>query len=532
MATGIGEQRFLDLIEANADAIVVVDGDGDIQFVNRAAERLFRKERAELLGTVFGFPLVSGETTELDLAMPGDRPVVVEMRVVQSEWQGEPVRIASLRDITERKQAERSARQLIQEQAARSAAEAAARRFQFLAESSTTLSASLDRNAVLTSLAELCVKTLADWVVIYVVAPDGQVGRLEVVHREQDAHPALSELRDRPIDADGGHPVLDVVRRQEPFLMRDVDEADLACMAQDPRHLEILRELGLASCLLVPLVARDRSVGAIGLVSSSPDRQFDQDDVTLASDLAHRAALAVDNARLYNEAREADREKSHLLAVISHDLKTPLSSIIGYADLLTSGIPEPLPAAHRGHVDRIRIGATHLLHLINELLAFARLDAGQAELDLQPVAIQDVVREVADVLQPLACNAGLDLEIRLPDEPETLRTDPGKLRQILLNLAGNAIKFTGQGSVSIAVEPIDGHVHVHVRDTGVGIAAGDLEQIFQPFWRVDEQAAEGSGLGLSVVQRLTSMLGGEILVDSQPGLGTTFTVSIPRQVLD
>lgn len=525
------EQRFLDVIEVNADAIVVVGAEGAIRYANCAAERLFRKDRNDLTGTVFGFPLVGGETTELDLNRPGEPPVVVEMRVVESEWDAEPAWIASLRDITERKEAERAARELIQEQTARSVAESAARRFEFLAESGPALSASLDPGAVLSTLARLCVPTLADWVMVYVVGPGGRVGRIEAVHRDPALQSKLAELRDEEIDTNGSHPVLEVVRSREPLLIHDIDEEALASIAADPRHHSLLRELGFASVLLLPLVARDHSVGAIGLAYSTPDRRFDDDDVTLAADLAHRAALALDNARLYNEARDADQAKSDLLAVISHDLKTPLSSIIGYADLLISGIPEPIPDVCGTHVKRIRSGAGHLLHLIEELLAFARLDAGRTELKLELITIQDVVREVSDLLEPLAHTSGLDLIIELPEGPVALRTDPGKLRQILVNLASNGLKFTERGSVTIAAEPMDGHARVRVSDTGRGIAPEHLDQIFQPFWRGDREV-EGSGLGLSVVQRLTSLLGGEASVTSEPGVGTTFTVSLPRHMLD
>lgn len=528
------ERRFRAVIENNADAIVVVGMDGEVRFANRAAERIFGMDADELVGTPFGFPVLAGETTELDLTRTSGPPAVVEMRVVESEWEDAPARIASLRDITERKEAEAAARRLIREQTARSAAEEAARKLRFLAESSTRLSSSLDHGAVLTALAELCTAHMADWVVVYVVDPDGRLGRLEVAHRDPGRRELMTELRDQVIDPDGSHPALDVIRTGEPTLVREVDEERLTTVAQGPRHLEILRELGVASFMIVPLIARGRAVGAISFVASRPERAFGRDDLALARDLALRAALAVDNARLYKEAQDANLAKSHLLAVISHDLRTPLSSIIGYADLLRTGIPEKLGEGSLSHAERIRTGAQHLLYLIDELLTFARLDSGQAPLQLQDIVLQEVVYEVADVVRPLAEEAGLEFRLELPDTPTLLRTDPGKLRQVLVNLSANAVKFTERGEVGIEAAPVNGHVVVRVRDSGVGIAPEHLDQIFQPFWQVKEgdRAHEGTGLGLSVVQRLTTLLEGDIDVRSTPGQGSVFTVRLPRRLID
>src|SRR5688572_4261652 len=166
------EARFRDVIERNADALVVVDNDGTICFANQMASRLFGKAREELVGSVLGFPVVSGETTEVDL-LAGGVQLVAEMRVVRSEWEGHTAYIASLRDVTERKRAEQDARRLIREQAARVAAEESAHRMRFLLESSTILSASLDYNATLSSLARLCVPRIADWAIVYGLTRDG-----------------------------------------------------------------------------------------------------------------------------------------------------------------------------------------------------------------------------------------------------------------------------------------------------------------------------------------------------------------------
>jgi signal transduction histidine kinase/PAS domain-containing protein len=522
--------HFRDVIERNADAILVVDTAGVIRFANPMAARLFRSDRSSLAGTEFGFPVVHGETTELDLLGQGETRVV-EMRVVESEWEGEVAYIASLRDITERKRAEESALRLTRAQAARSAAESAAERFRFLAEAGTLLTTPLDYTETLATLARLCAGRLADWAVVYAVDDSGAVQRVEVAHRDPALAATAARLRDYPLDPAGGHPVLDVLRTRQPLLIREVDDARLASLVQDERHLELTRQLGVTSLVLVPLVARDRELGALALVSSDPQRRFSEDDVTMAGDLAARAALAIDNSRLYLAANRANQAKTDLLAVISHDLRTPLNAIIGYAELLSMGIPDPLSDGARQRVDRIRVSASHLLYLIDELLSFARLDGGHDTLSITAVDACAVVTDAATVIEPLASERGLDLDVQLPATALTIDCDADRLRQILLNLLGNAVKYTEQGSVAISLQEQGDDVMFVVRDTGVGISPGDHERIFEPFWQVARAGTgvRGTGLGLSVVRRLATMLGGTVSLDSAVGRGTTFTVRLPRR---
>ncbi|MFN2564986.1 MAG: ATP-binding protein [Gemmatimonadaceae bacterium] len=526
------EARFRDVIERNADAIVVVDQKGVVRFVNSAATKLFGVSRNQLLDSPFGFPLVAGETTELDLVCNGETRVA-EMRVVESEWEGQAACIASLRDVTERKRAEHDARELIREHAARAAAEEAARRLRFLLESSTLLTSSLDQTATLSALARLCVAELADWAVVYGVDDAGVPRRVEVAHRDPSKAALVRELQHVSIDPDGSHPVLKVLRTGRSMLAKTVGDELLESVSQNARHLKIVRELGAASFMIVPIIARDRALGAIALVSAQRDRRFDEQDLALAEDIAARAGLAVVNARLYEEARKANKTKSDFLAVVSHDLRTPLTAIIGYVDLMEMGIPDPLPDATRQRLQRIRTSARHLLYLLNELLAFARLDAGRAEVRLREVDIREIGREAAAVAEPLALERGLQFHLELPESPLILRTDPDKVRQVLLNLVGNAVKYTERGEIRVEFrEAAEHRVMIRVRDTGVGIAQDYLQHIFEPFWQVDPTHrgdAGGTGLGLSVVRRLVQLLGGEVSVESVLGSGSTFTVTVPSR---
>jgi signal transduction histidine kinase len=526
------EARFRDVIELNADAQVVVDERGIVRFANRMAARLFDRDRRELVGTSFGFPLVAGETTEVDL-LSQSGPRVAEMRVVKSEWEGSTAYIASLRDVTERKHAEQADRELIREQAARTAAERAAQRLRFLLESSTVLAASLDYDTTLSALAKLCVPQLADWAVVFCLDDTGAPRRLEVAHRDPSKAGAVAALRDMPAPMSDTHPVQRALRECQPQLLRVVDRGQLDAMIHDEHKREVVRELGIESLMVVPMIARDKSLGVLELVSADAKRRFDEQDLALAEDVAARAALAVESARLYEEARRANKMKSDFLAVVSHDLRTPLTAIIGYADLLELGVPEPLRDGALERVQRIRTSARHLVYLLNELLAFARLDAGREVVRARDVDVCQIVRDVASVAEPLAQAKQLRLEVALPNASCIVSTDPDKVRQVLINLVGNAIKYTEQGSVLVEVRA-DGadRLRLRVKDTGVGIAPEHVKQIFEPFWQVDPAQRTrdgGTGLGLSVVKRLSELLSGSVSVESAPGKGSTFTVTLPRQ---
>ncbi len=245
---------------------------------------------------------------------------------------------------------------------------------------------------------------------------------------------------------------------------------------------------------------------------------------------AERLRLLAAEGEARAEAELANRAKADFLAVMSHELRTPLTAVMGYAELLLMGVPEPLTDGTRSHVERIDQAARHLLALIEEILSFSRIEAGREEVRPTQTDVADVAREAAAFVQPLARRKGLALRVRAPDRPLAAVTDRGKLRQVLVNLLFNAIKFTARGEVSLEVEPAGPDVLLHVRDTGVGIAPDHLERIWEPFWQA--QAANtrevgGTGLGLSISRRILHLLGGEIAVSSEPGHGSTFTVRLP-----
>ena len=240
-------------------------------------------------------------------------------------------------------------------------------------------------------------------------------------------------------------------------------------------------------------------------------------------------AVADEDARM--ELERAYRHKSEFLASMSHELRTPINALLGYTALLRERIYGPLNERQAGVLARMQSASGNLLDLVNDVLDLAKIEAGRMSLRLEPVALRGLVRELADAVEPVASARGLELEFDVPDDIPELTTDRLRLRQVLLNLLSNGVKFTRTGGVSLVARPVgEDRVEVEVSDTGVGIPEDELSGIFDDFHQVDQSASrefEGTGLGLSIVRKLLGLLGGSIRVQSTPGEGSVFTVTLP-----
>jgi two-component system, sensor histidine kinase and response regulator len=242
------------------------------------------------------------------------------------------------------------------------------------------------------------------------------------------------------------------------------------------------------------------------------------------------AARTIDLREAKERAETADRIKSAFLANMSHELRTPLNSIIGFTGILLQGLVGPLNEEQKKQLGIVRDSSTHLLELINDVLDISKIEAGQLEVEAEPFDLRASLEKTARVLRPLADKRGLALELQIAAEVGTLTSDRRRVEQVLMNLVSNAIKFTEQGSVTVACSGNEAEVEIQVRDTGIGIRAEDLGVLFQPFRQVDAGTArkyEGTGLGLSISKRMVELLGGRIQVESVWGEGSTFTVSLP-----
>ncbi len=412
--------------------------------------------------------------------------------------------------------------------------EQVARGTKLLSDASRVLSSTLDYEATLDTVARLAVEAMADWCAIDLVEPDGKIRQAIVAHRDEEKVRWAKELRKRyPPDYSEPTGVGEVIRSGKPTIYAEITDDMLVAAARDEAHKSILRELGITSALIVPMVARGRTLGALTLVSSDRNRRFTDADQALAMELATRAAIAIDNAQLYRAALTASDAKSAFLASMSHELRTPLNAIIGYQALLQEGLSGPLTDAQAGQLARIRASADHLLALIDEVLTFSRVDVGKELVHHENIRLQPIVSEAVSMITPVAAARGLKVRDESTDTP--MKTDSFKLRQILLNLLSNAVKFSDHGDIVVRSKVNHNAVELSVTDSGIGISEQNLERIFDPFWQVEQRStrrAGGTGLGLSVSRSLARLLGGDIVVESTVGKGSTFTAIIPLSAPD
>ena len=252
--------------------------------------------------------------------------------------------------------------------------------------------------------------------------------------------------------------------------------------------------------------------------------------LVLIQDVTERVAREEELHEALRRAEVASQAKSDFLASMSHELRTPLSAIVGYMDLLEGEMVGSVAPLQKTYLGRVKSAAHHLISIIEEILTFSRVEAGKEPLHTEVVEVTALARDVEELFEPQALRKGLTLSVAVPDGPVAVRTDPTKLRQILINLLGNAMKFTDAGRVCLEMEATD-RVVFRIRDTGPGINAADLGRIFDPFTQLDQSLKRtkgGTGLGLPVSRRLAHLLGGDLRVESTAGQGTTFTLWVPR----
>jgi signal transduction histidine kinase len=245
---------------------------------------------------------------------------------------------------------------------------------------------------------------------------------------------------------------------------------------------------------------------------------------------AERARNEAEAARA--EAERANNSKTDFLAVMSHELRTPLTAIMGYEELLSDGITGPITELQKQQLGRINASARHLLGLIDEILTFARVDIGRERVRWESMSINHTLTDAASLVQPMASDKKLKFVVELLEEDQAIQTDSTKLRQMLVNLLSNGIKFTDKGEVRLGCVVTNGTLEVQIADTGVGIAAENIEDVFEPFWQAEQTATRktgGTGLGLSVTRKLARLLGGDVTVASRMGVGTTFLLTLPMK---
>jgi signal transduction histidine kinase len=445
-------------------------------------------------------------------------------------------------------------------------------RLAFLTEASRRMAASLDYESTLTTIAGMSMSFMDAWVMLDIIDEEGEIRRLTVQHPSSDLADAARALRDRYRPMTGDLPdVCRVVREGRPDTAFDVSPDELAAHTRDHEQLALLQSLGVYAYLCVPMVAHGSVWGAITYVAPQEGRRFSKADRDLAEDLASRAAMAIESARLHRTAsasraetdaaiaaaEEAGRRKSEFLATMSHEFRTPLNAILGYAQLLDMGVLGPTTPAQNAHLERLQASARHLLQLVDDVLDVAKVDADRLDVRQDVLMTGAAVVAASALVHPQATAKGIrmfDLNANSPGA--AYLGDERRVRQILVNLLSNAVKFTPPaGEVTIicgatdepdpgahlgegiempnkSEEPRPGRpwAYIRVSDSGPGISSQFMSRLFEPFVQADGALTRekgGTGLGLAISRRLARRMGGDITVRSKLGSGAIFTLWLP-----
>lgn len=396
-----------------------------------------------------------------------------------------------------------------------------------LVQAGETLAASLDYTTTLRAVAALAVRGFADACLVDILNEDGTAERLAVDHRDPTLRERMGELLAYPVRPGRDVLAYQAMQTGRAELIEVVDDAGLVSIAQDAEHLELLRSGKPHSLILAPLTARDKLLGVLLLVSVRPERSFDGEDLRLAEELARRAALAVDNARLYAQAQNAIAARDQLLAVVSHDLRNPLGVVMMGTSFLRELVPADDPQVER-QLDMIGRSAEHMHRMIEDLLDVARVDAGRLSVDPAPVPGAALIREGAELLGPLAAEHGITLRTERDGDLPPVLADRSRILQVFSNLGGNAVKFTPRGGrITLGAVATGDALRFHVADTGPGIPAEHLVHLFDRFWQASRNDRRGIGLGLAIVQGIVTAHGGRVWAESTSGEGSTFHFTLP-----
>lgn len=533
------EGRNAAMVNAAIDGIVTIDERGAIVEFNPAAQRIFGYSREEVLGREMAEIIIperlrerhrqgiahyvatgQGRVLDRHIELPALRrdgtEFLVELAITRINQQGPPLFTGYIRDISERKRAEEH--------------------LKFLSRASELFASSLDFDATMKNIAALAVPALADWAVVDLASreSDQPYRRLALVHVDpRKTELALSVSRKYAPDEKTDR-VLHAIRTGQSELVAEVTEETLRAGSRSDEHFQILKDIGIVSYMIVPLRLRDVPIGAVTFVSSDSRRRFTQSDLTQAEEFARRASSAFENSRLYSEAQQANRAKDNFLAVLSHELRTPMTSILGWSRMLADGDLDK--ETYDMAVDAIQRGAEVQAGLIEDVLDMSRITSGKMRLDVQQCDLAAISEAALTTVEPAAIAKAIAVDFEKVGA--TLVTgDPGRLQQVIWNLLTNAIKFTPRGGrIHVSIENSDSSAQVSVTDTGQGFAREFGAHLFEPFRQAENAVTRthgGLGLGLSIVRHLVEQHGGTVTAESSgAGQGATFRVRIPLRAVN
>ncbi len=396
------------------------------------------------------------------------------------------------------------------------------------------VSSTLDLQTVLTTVVARAVELSAtEGGVIYEYDEQTREFHLTASHH---MHAELTEaLQATPIQLGEGA-VGEAAAMRAPVQISDtLDERGYGVMRLRP----ILAHLGYRSLLAIPLLREDRIVGGL-VVWRREAGNFSSEVINLIQTFAAQSVLAIQNARLFREIEEksrqleaANRHKSDFLARVSHDLRTPLNAIMGFTRIVLRRMEGQMPDLQKENLHKVVISSEHLLNLINGLLDLAKIDAGKMEVSADTFRVEDIINMTTATVEPLLKDGRVRIVRDVPPNLPPLKTDRDKLKQILLNLLSNAAKFTEQGEIKVSASPENGNLKLAVADTGIGMTSAALAHIFEEFQQAEKTTASkygGTGLGLAIVKKFINLMGGDIVVESEEGKGSKFTITLPMEL--
>jgi PAS domain S-box-containing protein len=462
------------------------------------------------------------------LRMDGSVRLLLTRGRVIRDGGGKAVRmLGTVQDVTTQHEAEEHARELLRQQTASEVAQAAAARFRFLAEASQILGSSLAIEETLRSVTRLTVPGIADWCSLDLIGDKGELRRVEVAHVDPEKVKIAHEIH-RRFPPDTAIPAASAaLLRGEPLLIEDFSEAVVLAAARDPEHRELLRSLQFRSAMCVPLLARDRLVGLITLATAESGRSFGPEDVSLVRSLADRAAVAIDNARLFEQAKAAASAREEAVATVSHDLRSPLGVMSMSVALLQD--PE-LPAAERTHaLERMKRAADGMERMINDLLDVTRLEAGAVALRCTGCDAEALVLDACDLEYARAKARGVQLDVEVESGLRVV-ADADRIIQVLTNLLNNAVRHSPAGGhVRVSVQLHGRDAVFAVVDQGTGVPKELRDRIFQRFWQSESRQSGAAGLGLAIARALVELHGGRIWAEDAPGGGARFCFTLTRE---
>ncbi len=520
--------RYTDLYDFAPIAYLTLDASGKIEEANLTAAALFRVERGHLIGRGLT-TLVRAESRQLVLdhirtCMTDAVRVSHEIEVAARDRLMVPAQITSTPIIGPEGHVVGCKTALTDVSALKRAQEV----LKFLGEASTILASSFDYRTSAAQVIRRAVPLLADVAILDIFDTAGVLQRIEVATTDsRRARLAAAARNARP--ARGPRtPIRWVLQTGEPLLLGD---ARPSALAADPRGLEhesFVRACSPRSFMYVPIASRGHVLGILTLVTSESERHLGPEQLASAIDLANRLALAIENARLYEDATRAVRAREEVLSFVSHDLKNPLMAILLTTEMLLDSAPQNERRRGWQQLDRIRRGVQQMRHMVEDLLDISSIDAGRLSMDMGEHPVQLVIEDALELLQPLAKDKGITLRTEVDCSDVALRCDRDRVVQVLYNLVGNALKFTPLGGEIVVVSKLAGDCAViGVRDNGPGIPPELVPQLFQRFVQDQRTARRGRGLGLYICRGIVQAHGGTMWVETAVGAGSTFFFTIP-----